>query len=36
MELVLQSKSKLEIMLKQQNAKGDVHSQDDLFGFENV
>jgi hypothetical protein len=36
MELVLQSKSKLEIMLKQQNARGDVHSQDDLFGFENV
>ena len=36
MELVLQSKAKLEIMLKQQNAIGDVDSQKDLFGFENV
>ncbi|WP_076542444.1 hypothetical protein [Shewanella sp. UCD-KL21] len=36
MELVLQSKAKLEIMLKQQNATGDEGSQDDLFGFEDV
>ncbi|WP_351089065.1 hypothetical protein [Shewanella sp. S1-49-MNA-CIBAN-0167] len=36
MELVLQSKARLEIMLKQQNADGDTHSQDDLFGFKDV
>ncbi|RTR35895.1 hypothetical protein EKG38_24445 [Shewanella canadensis] len=36
MELVQQSKAKLEIMLKQQDTTGDEDNQDDLFGFEDV
>ena len=36
MELILQSKTKLETMLKQKNASGDLDSQEDLFGFDDV
>ncbi|MCG9730954.1 hypothetical protein L1D44_14115 [Shewanella sp. Isolate13] len=36
MELVLNSKAKLEIMLKQQNAIGDESNQFDMLGFEDV
>ncbi|MGI2173264.1 hypothetical protein K8B83_17605 [Shewanella inventionis] len=36
MELILQSKAKLETMLKQKNASGDLDSQEDLFGFDDV